>query len=172
MRVMAFGLLALCGCGSIPTTYDFDPAADFTRLKTYAWWSESRKAEQPPTEGTSPLVMERIRRAGDRQLAARGFRRVESRPDFLVIPGTQSRQRTRVYERSVGYGYHYWGGPVDVYQYEEGSLILDVVDAKTDRLLWRGVGSAAIPESPKPDEITKIVDAVVEAVLKNFPPPR
>ena len=180
MRALRFALLLAASCSSVSTSYDFDPDADFARLSSYSWWSDAKgKPESSADEAGSPLVLERIRRATDGHLAAAGYKRVSSNPDFLVVARTGSRDRTRVtstpsrYGGGHGpYGYRYWdgGGGVDVYQYEEGSLVLDIVDAKTNKLLWHGVAKAVVPEGRKPEEITKLVNEAVEALMKDFPP--
>ena len=179
MRALRFALLLVASCSSVSTSYDFDPDADFARLESYSWWSDSKgKPETSADEAGSPLVLDRVRRAADGYLAAAGYKHVSSNADFLVVARTGSRDRTRVtsspsrYGGSGPYGYRYWddGGRVDVYQYEEGSLVLDIVDANTDKLLWHGSARSVIPERPKPEEITKLVNEAVAALLKDFPP--
>jgi hypothetical protein len=60
---------------------------------------------------------------------------------------------------------------VDVRQYEEGSLIIDIVDNAEDELVWRGVASKSLPSNPTPEKIDKIIDQVVTKAMENFPPP-
>ena len=182
MRATPLALAFLAACSSVTTSHDFDPEADFSKLKSYTWWSESKgKPATSADEAGSPLVLDRVRRAADEHLSAAGFTRVQSNADFLIVARTGSRERTRVTESPSRYGggtsvpgswgYRYWDNrSVDVYQYEEGSLVLDVVDAKTNKLLWHGVARAVVPDRPKPEEITKLVNEAVAALLKDFPP--
>jgi len=171
MRALPTALLLLAACSSVSTSYDFDPDADFARLKAYAW------VESAIDRDTDPLVLERVRRATDAGLAAAGYRKVESGGDFHVAAHLRSRQRVQVRDTGYagpyyGYGYGHWGTRrIDVYEYDEGSIILDVIDAKTNKLLWRGIAKAAVPESPKPEELTKLVDEAVSKLLEDFPPP-
>jgi hypothetical protein len=72
--------------------------------------------------------------------------------------------------RTWDYGYDWRGFPrqqTGVYQYEQGSVIVDVIDPATHRLLWRGEGKAAVSTDPAKyaDELRKAVDAIV----KQFP---
>jgi hypothetical protein len=54
-----------------------------------------------------------------------------------------------------------------VYDYKDGSLIIDVVDIKTNRLLWEGKGNAEIMQQPKdPDEA---IGKAVEKIMNEFP---
>jgi len=115
----------------------------------------------------------------DDRLAAAGYRKVEGGgADFGVAAHLRSRQRVAVRDSGYagpyyGYGYGHWvERRVDVYEYEEGSIILDVVDTNSNKLVWRGVATAAVPEHPKPEERTKLVIEAVEKLLAKFPPPR
>ena len=71
-------------------------------------------------------------------------------PDFRVAVHFGSREKVQVTD--WGYGYapsrrYYGGGGVDVYTYTEGTLILDVVDATSEQLLWRGSATGAVSRS-------------------------
>ena len=172
MRTLPVLLLAFAACGSVSTSHDFDPDADFTKLRTYKWL-DAPPAPNANPEDNSPLVLKRVRNAVDAQLAAKGYKRVESGSDFQIEAHLSSKQRTRV--TSTGYSgpyrYGYWGGQdIDVYQYEEGSLVLDIVNSAGKQLIWRGVARAAIPDNPQPDEITKIVNEAAEKLIARFPP--
>ena len=73
-----------------------------------------------------------------------------------------------------GWGYHGWGvgmGTATTYEnvYTVGTLILDVYDAKTQKLLWRGSASDTIPE--KSSSLAKKIDKAVTKMMKKFPPP-
>ena len=71
MRALILGLALVAACSSVSTSYDFDPEAKFADLKTYKWLTTSKKKSTPSTE-SSPLVVKRVQRAVDAQLAARG----------------------------------------------------------------------------------------------------
>jgi len=173
MRAILLPCALLASCSSVSTSYDFDPKADFAGLETYRW------IESKVDEDADPLVMRRVRRAVDDRLAAAGYRKVEGGgADFGVAAHLRSRQRVAVRDSGYagpyyGYGYGHWvERRVDVYEYEEGSIILDVVDTNSNKLVWRGVATAAVPEHPKPEERTKLVIEAVEKLLAKFPPPR
>jgi hypothetical protein len=68
------------------------------------------------------------------------------------------------------YGYTWRGFPrraVDVSQYEQGTVLVDVIDPRTHELLWRGQGIAHVSTNPSKysDELRHTVDAIV----KKFP---
>ena len=57
-----------------------------------------------------------------------------------------------------------------VRQYEEGTLVIDVADAREKELTWRGVGKGRLSRNPTPEQITADVDTAVEQIPSRFPP--
>ena len=57
----------------------------------------------------------------------------------------------------------------NVNDYIDGSLIIDVVDERTNKLVWEGVGNKEI-DSPKSKDPDEVIPAVVGKILANFPP--
>jgi hypothetical protein len=55
--------------------------------------------------------------------------------------------------------------------YEEGSLVLDFVDTKTNHLVWRGSTKANIDYVNSPDERWETIKIAVRKILGNYPPP-
>jgi hypothetical protein len=110
MRTLAtvLVLVALCtACSSVRTQYDFDPTADFSAWRSYAWYpSGSFPAGDPRLD--NPLLRGRIEAAVDRTLGARGFTKVQNgSPDFYVNfhLSTEERLDVRTMNRT------YVGGP-------------------------------------------------------------
>jgi len=73
-----------------------------------------------------------------------------------------------------GWGYGGWGvgmGSTTTYEnvYTVGTVILDLYDAKTQKLLWRGTASDTIPE--KSSSLAKKIDKAAVKMFKKFPPP-
>ncbi|MCH8247216.1 MAG: DUF4136 domain-containing protein [Bacteroidetes bacterium] len=67
-----------------------------------------------------------------------------------------------------GYGYPYYGGGLGRYgTYTEGTLVIDILDAKTDELVWRG---SAVSRMSDPAYDAKEINKVVEKILEEFPP--
>ena len=57
-----------------------------------------------------------------------------------------------------------------VYHYKVGTLVIDVIDARHKRLVWRGPGERALGDSKTPERRIEIVNATVNEVLGRFPP--
>jgi hypothetical protein len=156
-------LTALAACSSLDTSFDYDTQYDFAPLKTYSWLEER----------DSTLVTKRVRAAVDEELARRGYRAAESAPDFLVATHVSTQEKVQVtdwgYTCSPRYGW-YGGSHLDVWQYQEGTLLLDVVDPKSRQLVWRGSASRVVESSWTPEEREKVTREAVAALLERFPP--
>lgn len=167
MRFLPLALLA--ACSSVSTNYDYDMSFDFSKFRTYRW------ADIPSKSDADPLVVQRVGTAVEAQLKAKGYALAEGQPDFMVA--TYLGRRTRIQVTDWGYGYGpragwYGGGGLDVYQYEEGSLIVDVVDYRTKKLEWRGTATGVIDPGATPEQKTKRINNAVAKIFEKFPPPK
>lgn len=148
------------------TSVDYDRSVDFSRYKTYAW--ASGKAAQ------DPFNHQRIVRAIDAQLAAQGWIRVEAgqNPDAVVLyHGAMTEQKqARVWGSGYGPGWRFGGGTaqVDLNTIEVGQLVVDIRDAASEKLIWRG--RASDTRSDKPEKNEKKINKAAEKLFKNFPP--
>ncbi len=73
-----------------------------------------------------------------------------------------------------GHGYDpyydpYYGSST-VREYVEATLVLDVVDALTNQLIWRGWATARLDHDPKPKAVSEYIQAAVGKILEEFPP--
>jgi hypothetical protein len=145
---------------------DFDHQARFSEYKTYSW-----QAVKAP-----PLWDTRIKNAVDAQLVAKGWTRMDSDGDIrLVAIGITRTQRTlhTFYDSfGGGWGWRGFGGLGEAVtteqDYKVGTLVVDMFDAGTKRLIWRG--SAEDTLSDKPEKNEKKLAKAVEKMFKDFPP--
>ena len=167
------GLLLAAGCSSVSVSHDFDSKTDFANLRTYSWITapESTSENVQRELQKNSLIESRVKKAVNRQLAAKGLRETTQDPDFLVAFHTGVQDKTDV--QSWGYGYGYWGmrgGGVSTIHYQEGTLILDFIDPKSKNLIWRGVGKKVLSGKTSPEESEKTINTAVEEILKKYPP--
>ncbi len=156
----------LAACSSFATDFDYDTSHDFSDLHTYAWIDERDNS----------IEMKRVREAVNTELRARGFEATAARPDFLVAAHVTTQDRLRVVDWGYTcppHGYWHGGGrDIDVWQYEEGTLILDVIDPGQTALIWRGTASKAVDRTWTPEERDEEARAAAQALLAEFPPKR
>ena len=143
------------------TSVDYDKSIDFAKYTTYAW----RDGRPAP----NPLVDQRILDAVDRQLAAKGWTKTGAAPSALVI----YRAGVDVQRELNGWsnGPRWSGmGRVTIDERKIGQVLIDIYDASTERLLWRGFASDTISDSADKNE-HRINDAMTK-LFKQFPPNR
>jgi hypothetical protein len=153
-------------CSSVyDVSYDYDQQVNFASLKTYDWLSV------PEGVSIDSLVLNRIMTAVSNNLNNKGFRMTSDNPDFLIAMHAGTKEK--VSYRDWGYSYGgYWRGPRhSSFRYEEGTLVLDFVDAKSKELIWRGVAKGFVGSAKTPEETDKLVNEFVQEILKKFPPP-
>jgi len=177
----AFALLSallLAGCATGPRiTTDADPSADFSRYRSFAFYSPLAVE----TEGYSTPSSSRMKAAVRRELEARGYVYDESAPDLQVNINAYVDQRTDVYstpqvETALYYSYRarsyvavpYWTNRTDVYQYAEGTLNVDLVDAREKALVWEGVAVGRMARL-KPAERAARIDATIADIFAEYP---
>ncbi len=170
-RVVAlFSVLLVAGCSSVTVRTDFDPDVDFSGWRTYGW--HQGKIISGDALSKNPLVRKRVFEAVNKTMRDRGWRKLdEDDADFLILTHAGVEEKVQVNDWG-GYGRydHRWGmraSRVTVHNYQEGSLVIDFIDAKSKELAWRGVGTRVIDrEAPSQED----VDKVVQEILKRFPP--
>ena len=170
----------MAACSGIKVETDFDPNADFAELASFEFHPAPPGAEPDPRL-VSTLLDERIRRAVDQSLTRKGFQRAAegAAPDFWVAyhVGVESKIDVSTLHHSYPYTtgrYDPWGGYSEtvVREYEQGTLLLDVIDPGSNALMWRGSGKVLVKDHKTPEKREKRVQEVVERVFRDFPPGR
>jgi len=158
-------LVAFAGCSSIDVSTNFDSNADFGSYKTFGWMKETDSEKGYDLSGE---LDELIKNAVDKQLVAKGLMKAMVNTDLLVVYHAGKEQQLE--EEDWGYG-GWWGvGGGDVNSYEKGTLVVDLIDAKTDTLVWRGSAQKALSETPSAGEREKTIDDAVQKMFKKYPP--
>lgn len=169
--------LVMAACVSLKVGSDFDRSINFSGYRAFAWMPREHHGTR------NPLVAQRARDAIQAELTRRGFNYVENAAaaDFVVdyTIGAHERVDIRSYPAPYagpwgwGYpdwwGYPYWGNEVDVRNYREGTLSIDVFDAQTHKAVWHGWAKKELSQSDI-DRSEAPIRAAVEAVLAEFPP--
>ncbi|MBW8184398.1 DUF4136 domain-containing protein [Shewanella nanhaiensis] len=175
----ALSLCALSACSSMKTSSDYDPAANFSDVKTYAW---VEKKTQDGSYHLDGLMDQRVRSAVDSQLSLKGVKLTDpTTADVLVNYLTKVDKKINVDTFNTNYGYNPYYGPrwgmsgsmhtqTTVREYEVGTLILDMVDRESGKLIWRGSVADTIRDKNTPEERIEVVNQAIAAMLMNYPP--
>jgi hypothetical protein len=141
---------------------DFDHHADFGRFKTYSW----SKVDTP-----NSLWDERLKEAIDQQLSAKGWTQVPTGGDVSVVAVGTTRERETLQTFYTGMGWHWRGfgdAITEVQPYKVGTLVVDMFDTSTQKLIWRGTASDVL--ASKPDKNIKELEKDVHKMFEHFPP--
>lgn len=182
MKRLTYGLFlvvvwVLSGCSSVRVVRDYDREASFKHLQRFSW----EHVQQPKTGHPridNELVDRRIRAAVEASLQSKGFERVSRNDeDFRVAYYIEFKRKLGGSSLSLGLGfggYGRYGGGVGYgtgrSDYEVGILIIDIIDARSNEVIWRGSGSRVLYEGSDPDKATRIVNEAVDKILGYFPP--
>lgn len=163
-------LIVLSACSAVRVNADYDRGTNFTQYKTYAF----HKSGIDKVE-ISEFDKKRILRAIDTQLSSMGMTKSET-PDLLVNIFTKEREKVEVSQFNAGWGYgwgfgwnpYLWGGQNFVSSSTEGTLYIDLIDAKKKELIWEGKGVGNLTENRADKE--QRINEFVAKILAQFPP--
>ena len=176
MNRLRWGLLPLLilvvvtavGCSSVDVSTDFDQNFDFAGIKSFAVVQTTSSGSGTPA-GVDPLVVQRVQNSVRSVLTEKGLEEdTADKADILVVIHGGSQEQVEV---DTGFGYGMWPGwetgGSTAYQYEEGTVVIDMVDGKAKHAIWRGTGEFVQGNNPMTQEQTT---ATVEKILGTFPP--
>jgi Domain of unknown function (DUF4136) len=175
LPLLVLGLLVALRAPGQDVQVDFDRSIDLSAFRRYSWKVHPLLEKDP--ELFHSVGAELVRMAVNEGLMRREFEPTEDEfADFYVTFFGGRKQRQEVTGAfTVGSGGWYGTGSywesgwtkVMVSNYVEGTLVLDVVDAKTKQLAWRAYCKGVIRDPSKRD---KIINKAVGKALKKFPP--
>jgi hypothetical protein len=152
---------------------DYDKSTDFSHLKTFT--------VKIGTSWNNPFGEERFVKEFEEALTAKGWKKVEADPDALVVlhGATDVKKSLNTFYSDMGgyggYGWRGWGGGMGMgtattteSEYTVGTLVADIFDAKTKKLVFRGTAQDEI--SDKPEKNVKKMEKTTKKMFKNFPP--
>jgi hypothetical protein len=157
--------LSLNGCvttsGAIGASAIKAPYANLNAYKTYSWYQTVTPAAPAYDAGYTENLNKHIQQAVEEELQQRGYRRVEEDADVLVaydlsVSVPEEKDNPKNFREGFGYSYGYMSGyrynyghanmpgyrSVDLFK--AGTLIIDLVNPKSNMLLWRGWAEGSI----------------------------
>jgi Domain of unknown function (DUF4136) len=162
---LGIGLLLASAAFASQVKTDFDRSTDFSHYKTFSF----EKVQTP-----NGLWAPRIREAVTQSLTAKGLMPVESGGDLAVVAmeTTKNQQTINTLYNGFGGGWRWGGGfgysTTSVDNYKVGTLVVDLFDAQSKNLIWRGSSSDTL--SNKSDKNIKNLDKDVQKMFDHFPP--
>lgn len=173
LNFLPFLVFVMTSCSSVKVATDYDTKVDFNQYQTFAFYKPGIDKAT-----ISDLDKKRIMRAIESELFNKGMKK-SSKPDVLISIFTKARERINVNENINAWGFGFgwgwnpwmWGGAgrLNVNQYTEGTLFVDIIDARKKELIWQGIGSGALAFENIQKREARIKE-FVEEIMAKYPP--
>jgi hypothetical protein len=181
--LLALAAFVFAGCG-VPAHVEKDPSASLKNYRTYAWLSDHNGTHKGG-KGYQNLEEKNLKELVNKQLEKNGWRQVRTNPDVLIdydimVENDVKNQSDAVYSNpymryfynpytkrinSVYYPSQYLGENSYAVPYKSGTITLNVVDTRTNNLVWQGWAETEITSKRlQQDDMKK----VVKAIFKKF----
>jgi hypothetical protein len=180
--LLVLGAVMFAGCTTQPRVEtDHQADFDFSSLKTF----DVAETKQDSKESIliSPFTLSHIHSALEGELAKRyQSAAAGAKPDFIVSYHVVIEEKIdpRSYDDLYGFGYYgrgyryprplFYGAGTGLRVYNQGSLIIDIVDAKTEKPIWRGVSEKRLSRDMAPTQQREVLSRAVTEVIAQFPP--
>ncbi len=171
---VAAAAIVLTGCATMNVSSQVQRDLSFSQYHTFDWGEPDTLPANDPRLAT-PFFRDHLEGAVERALAAKGFAHASSTAgaDLLFHYHASIDERIDVNrtDRDLGYGYQGNGG-VTVNSFEAGTIVIDVVDAKTKRVIWRGWAQHSLEGVlDNQDRLADLIDTAVSRMMARFPRP-
>ena len=173
-------LVLLTGCApTISVTQDYDQEIDFAQFKTFgflAWSDDSMKT-------LNELDRKRVEREAKAELTSRGMTFVDGIGDVmvgfhLIIETKTGTTAYTDYYGGMGYGYGGWGygygGGMSTttysqYEYQVGTLIIDMFNVSNKQLIWESIANGEVNKSRNQSEAETKLKRIIFRMFQNYP---
>src|SRR6185369_5498164 len=162
-------ITASAACAPMTVSSHVERGLDITRYHTFEWGIADALPQGDPRLDRNPFFKDHFEGAVEKQLAARGLEHSGASPDLLIHYHATIAHRLEIdHTSSTGYCPTRDCDPPLV-GFEAGTLILDFIDARTNRLIWRGWAQHAIDdELENRDHMARRIDEAVTRMLARF----
>jgi len=178
-------VLFVSGCSTLQVNSDYDPDVSFSGYHFYNWIPDAPATTGDPRIDSNTLLHDRVHKAIDGQLAAKGYVKSKTdKPDFWVTYYVTLDKQTEIqtinnyYNYGPGWGwrdrdyyyYPFYGSETYIYTYDQGTLIVDIVNPSNRKLVWRGTAIDKVNFSNTPEQKQQKITEVVRKLFMQFPP--
>jgi hypothetical protein len=170
LAAVAVSTLVLTSCAPVRVNSYLERGTDFSRYRTYNWGPPDSWTTGDPRLDNNPFFQELVRADVDKQLFGRGFEKTMSEtPDLRLHYHASFTQRIDANGIDAEYGgcdkHH-----CQPYVYEAGTLLLDFVDTRTNRVVWRGWAEGSVDGVIDNQQwLEQRVDEAVRRILARLP---
>jgi hypothetical protein len=168
-----FFAIPFLGMSQVLVSYNKAPKVDYKKYKTYQVYGlnvTTIPEFEPKKESLNFLIAEI-----GKQMTARGYQKVKDNPDLIlnigvVVSAEQKTRQTDIRDAPRYMGernYHWESEEIVVQNYNEGTVILDVVESENNKLIWQAVSKGMI--SPSIDKNKIRITKAVKKMFNKYP---
>ena len=164
--------LAVTSCATTMTVSSHvERGLDFSPYRTFAWGPADALPTGDPRLDHNPFFKDYLQGAVERRLAERGIElSMSGTPDLLLHYHANARQRFDVNRVEVGYEDCLTNPCISITDYEAGTIVLDMIDTSTDRLVWRGWAQEDLEALiGNQSRMRKTIDQAITKMLQTLP---
>jgi hypothetical protein len=159
--------LTVSGCAPLRVSTFSEPGFDLKTYRSYAWAPDEQMSTGDPRLDNNRFFEERIVVDVEKALAARGFERANGGTPGLILhyhASVGQRVDVNAVDRRSGYA-----SEGDSSVYDGGSLTIDFVDARTNRLVWRGWSDGSLEGLEDQRIMERHVDDAIARIMEKLP---
>ena len=168
----AIATLAVTGCATMNVSSHVRSGVDFTQYRTYDWGAADALPTGDPRLDKNPFFQDHMQGAVEKQMAAKGFERAAAgTPDLRIHYHANITQRIDIDRADRDRGYCYEDDcQAGVIEYEAGTIVLDFVDTRTNKVIWRGWAQDSLDGVlDNKDRMERKIDEAVSRMLARLP---
>jgi hypothetical protein len=167
LTIAAVGALALTGCATTGIRSYVERGTDVGQYRTYTWGPANVQTTGDPRLDNNRFFQERVEAAVERQLNARGFEKAAAAPDLLVRYYASVEQQVNANGADRPYVACEDCRP---FVFDAGTIVVDLIDARSQRLIWRGWAEGSIDGVVDNQEwMEERVDEAVARIMERLP---
>ena len=173
MALLALSLTTAACATTMSVSSHVERGLDFSRYRSFEWGPPDALPTGDPRLDRDPFFKDHVQGVVEKQLAARGMElSATGTPDILVHYHANIRKRIDVNRIDRAHGYCTESNcPPETVEYEAGTLVLDFIDARTNRLIWRGWAQSSVEDMLHDQgRMATTIDQAVTRMLTRLPP--
>jgi hypothetical protein len=171
LMITAIAAAALAGCATLTVSSHIESGINFAEYVTYDWGPPDNLPVGDPRLDNNPFFNDYLQGAIEKKMAVMGYERAEhGGADLLIHYHASVTQKIDVYDVDHRYGYCYGNCEPEYSDYEQGTLVVDLVDTHTNKVVWRGWAQDSMNGIiDDQDRLEKQVDDSVTKMMMRLP---
>jgi hypothetical protein len=170
-RLLFISLIAIGCSNQFAVHTDRDPEINLQNFTTYQWSNRASLESDRNPLYYNELNDKRIKSSVDNILMTRGLIPATENPDVLIHYHILVEDKVSIDLQPYGFTYgRYWANAQRAaYTYKEGTLIIDLMEAKTGSLAWRGWAVGVIDQNNSKNSLSDMIGKAVAEIFAKYP---